>query len=159
MAERVVPWDAGCRWEPNAPDAVLTISDAGRAALAVNAHSDDANQDCVVFSWSGTSAAVMGSPNDEAISGHRLYQHGLSGLLWAGRVEQSEWIAGLERQNRVHPRHDTARFTRLIHFILPLKEGTVEVVAEKVTVLRRPGPTASAAAAVFTAVTELRRKA
>jgi hypothetical protein len=149
MDERVVPWDAGCRWDPNAPNAVLAISDAGRAALAVNAHFDDANQDCVVFIWSGTSAAIMGSPNDEALSGHRLYQSGLSGLPWAGQVEQSEWIADLERQNLVHPHHDTARFTRLAHFILPLKEGTVEVVAENVTVVRRPGPTASAAAALL----------
>ena len=149
MAERVVPWDAGCRWEPNAPDAVMAISDASRAALAVNAHFDDANQDCVVFIWSGTSAAIMGSPNDEALSGHRLYQHGLSDLPWAGQVEQSEWVADLERQNLGHPHHDAARFARLIHFILPLKEGTVEVVAEKVTVVRRPGPAASAAGALL----------
>src|SRR5579872_1043448 len=37
-----------------------------------NAHFDDANQDCVVFIWFGTSAAIMGSPHDEALSGHRL---------------------------------------------------------------------------------------
>ena len=149
MAERVVPWDAGCRWEPNAPHAVLAIGDAGRAVLAVNAHAGDASRDCVVFVWSGTSAAIMGSPNDEALSGHRLYQRGLSSLPWAGQVEHSEWIAKLERQNRVHPRHDAARFAGLVHFILPLKEGTVEVVAENVTVVRRPGPTASAAAALL----------
>ena len=149
MAERVVSWDAGCRWDPNVPNAVLAISDAGRAALAVGAHFDDANQDCVVFVWSGTRAAVMGSPNDEALPGHRLYQRGLSGLVWAGQVEQSEWIADLERQNRGHPQHDAARFARLTHFILSLKEGTVEVVAEKVTVVRRPGPTVGAAAALL----------
>jgi hypothetical protein len=37
----------------------------------------------------------------------------------------------------------------LIHFILPLKEDTVEVIAEEVTILRRPGPTTSAAAALL----------
>jgi len=147
MAERVVAWDAGCRWEPNAAEAVLAVSDAGRAALAVNARADDADQTCVVFVWSGTWAANMGPPNDEARSAHRLYSRGLSGLLWAGQVEESEWIADLERQNRRHPDHDAARFARLAHFILLLKEGTVEVVAEKVTVLRHPGPTTSAAAA------------
>jgi hypothetical protein len=51
-------------------------------------------------------------------------------------VEQSKWIRDLERRNRVHPRHDAARYVRLTHFILPLKECTVEVVAEKVSVLR-----------------------
>src|SRR6266852_6280012 len=62
MAERVVPWVAGFRWEPNAPEAVLAVSDAGRAALALKAHFDDADQDCVVFVWSGTQAAIMGPP-------------------------------------------------------------------------------------------------
>ena len=149
MAERVVPWDAGCEWDPNAPEAVLAVSDRGRAVLAVNANSPDPDQDCVVFVWSHAWAAIMGPPNDEAIEGHRLYARGLSGLLWAGKDEQSEWIADLERRNRVHSGHDPARFARLTHFILPLKEDTVEVIAEEVTVLRRPGPTTSAAAAIL----------
>jgi hypothetical protein len=146
MAEQVVPWDPGVKWEPNAPDAVLAVGDHGRAVLALNAHLDDADQGCVVFVWSGTQAAIMGSPNDEAQSGHRLYGRGLSDVLWAGIVEQSAWISDLERQNRVHRRHDPARLTRLTHFILPLKECTVEAVAEEVTVLRLPGPTSAAAA-------------
>jgi hypothetical protein len=145
MAERVVPWDAGCQWEPNAPNAVLTVSDIGRAVLAVSAHPDDADQDCVVFVWSGTWAAIMGPPNDETRSVHRLYSSGLSSLLWAGKVERSKWIADLERHNRGHPRHDATRFAKLAHFILPLKEGMVEVVAEQVSILRRPGPTTDAA--------------
>ena len=89
MAERVVPWDPGFMWEPNAPDAVLAVRDGGQAVLALNAHLDDANQDCVVFVWSSTLAAIMGPPNDEARSGHRLYRRGLSGLLWAGTVERA----------------------------------------------------------------------
>jgi hypothetical protein len=155
MAERVVPWEAGFRWEPNAPEAVLVVSDVGRSALALNAHFDDADQDCVVFAWSGTLAAIMGPPNDEARPAHRLHPLGLFDLLWAGRVEQSEWIMDLERQNRGHARHDAARFASLTHFIVPLKEDTVEVVAERVTVLRRPGPTSSAATA---ALRQWRRK-
>jgi hypothetical protein len=159
MAERVVPWDAGYQWEPNAPEAVLAVNDKGRAVLAVNdkgravlavnAHPADPDEDCVVFVWSGSRAAIMGSPNDEARSGHRLYSRGLSGGLGAGTVEQSEWIKDLERRNRVHPNHDPARFARLTHFIVLLKEDTVEVIAEAVTVLRRAGPTTSAAAAIL----------
>jgi hypothetical protein len=41
VAERVIPWDAGCQWEPNAPEAVLALSDIAGAALAVEAHPDD----------------------------------------------------------------------------------------------------------------------
>lgn len=107
----------GCRVPvgADAPDAVLAISDAGRAALAVNAHPDDADQDCMVFIWSGTWAASMGPPNDEARSGHRLYQRGLSGLRRAGQVEQSEWITTLELQNHGHPHHDASHFAKLSH--------------------------------------------
>jgi hypothetical protein len=147
MAERVVPWDTGYEWEPNDPEAVLAVNDAGRAVLAVNAH--DPDEDCVVFVWSHSRAAIMGSPNDEALFGHRLYSRGLADVMWAGKVEDSEWIMDLERRNRDHSQHNPARFARLTHLILPLKETTVEVIAEEVTVLRHPGPTASAAAALL----------
>ncbi len=149
MAERVLSWDVGFRWDPNAPDAILAVDDCGRAVLALKPHLDDPDQDCVIFVWSGAWAAVMGPPNDEALSGHRLYRRGLADLLWAGQVEHSEWIADLERQNRVHKRHDPARFARLTHFIVPLKECVVEVAAQDATVRRGAGSTVSAAAAVL----------
>ena len=55
----------------------------------------------------------------------------------------------VDGHNRVHPHHEAARFTRQAHFILPLKESTVEAVAEQVTVLRRRGPTTDAAVAAL----------
>jgi hypothetical protein len=146
MAERVVQSGISVRWEPNAPDAVLVVTGAGSAALALSPHFDDADRDCVIFVWSGARAAVMEPLNDEARAGHRLHPAGLSELLWSGVVEDSEWIMDLERRDRVHSLHDAARFDKLHHFVLPLKEGTVEVAAETVEVLRRPGPSLSAAA-------------
>ncbi len=74
----------------------------------------------------------MHPPNDAAISGHRLYGRGLDQVLWAGEVLDSEWTADLERRNRVHPSHQPERFSELRHFVLPLKEDTVEVVARSV---------------------------
>jgi hypothetical protein len=53
-------------------------------------------------------------------------QKGLAELTWAGVVEHSERIACLEQGNRAHPQHEAERFSRLRHYILPLKEGTVE---------------------------------
>ena len=91
------------------------------AALALRPYPDDTGDDCVVLIWSGTREAAMGAPNDEALPGHRLYQRGLAELRWAGLVEDSERIAQLR------------------HYILPLKEGVVEVIAETVSVQRRPG--------------------
>jgi hypothetical protein len=79
----------------------------------------------------------MGPPGDEARSGHRLFRRGLAELMWSGVVEDSEWIIELEHRDRVHPDH--ARFSILTHFIVPLKDETVEVMAEAVEMLRHPG--------------------
>jgi hypothetical protein len=137
MPERVIPLELGVEWEPNAPSAVLLVRDDGMAQLALQVHPDDADQRPVRLVWSGCVAAVMQLPNDEAISGHRLYAKGLSTVVWAGEVLESQWIADLERQNRVHPRHDPAAFVAgLRHFILPLKECTVEVIASSWQILR-----------------------
>jgi hypothetical protein len=149
MTERVEPALAGIRWEPNSPAAVLVVTDTGLAALALSPHPADTDDNCVVFVWSGVQETVTGASNDEVLPGHRLYESGLGELTWAGVVEHSERIACLEQGNRVHPQHDAERFSRLRHYILPLKEGTVEVVAETVTVQRQPGPPLHAASLAF----------
>ena len=61
------------------------------------------------------------------------------------------WIAAvdaLEAQNRVSPSHDAARFEKLTHHVVLLKECVVEVVAEGVTVHRREGATFDALSAI-----------
>ncbi len=136
MSERVVPLELGVEWEPNAPHALLVVQDRGVAWLVLNAHPTDADQRPVTLVWEGCLAAVMQPPNDESASGHRLYGAGLENVMWAGEVLDSGWIAELEHQDRAHPRHDPARFAGLRHFILPLKEKTVEIVANKVLVVR-----------------------
>lgn len=95
--------------------------------------------------WTGCQFASMAPPNDEAISGHRLWIRGLQDLLWLGIVHDSELIAGLELQNRVHPMHSAARFESLTHYLLPLKECVVELVARDLAVHRIGGTTVEAA--------------
>jgi hypothetical protein len=136
VAERVVPLELGVEWEPNAPDALLLVSDSGLGLLVLRAHFADVDQRFVTLLWGGCVAAMMQPPNDEALSGHSLYEQGLSEVLWAGEVLDSSWLADLERRNRVHPRHDPGWFADLRHFILPVKEKTVEVVANGWKVVR-----------------------
>ncbi|MEZ0581257.1 hypothetical protein [Nocardioides sp. MH1] len=145
MAEHVIPLDLGVTWEPNAPAAVLVTNNGGGTALALRAHRDDGDQRCVVIVWTGTSSASLSSPNDEAISGHRLYSKGLSDVLWAGSVTDSEAVAALEIQNRVHPYHDASRFDALQHHVVLAKERVAEVVAETLEVRRSAGSTLQAA--------------
>lgn len=144
VAENVVGIDLGVTWEPNAPEAWLVSDDNGRAALALKAHRDDPDRRCVVLIWSGVHSSWMADPNDEALSGHRLYSRGLREVLWAGVVRESDSVRALERQNRVHPSHDPSRFARLIHYVIPLKECVVEVIASAVAVQRVAGTTLDA---------------
>ena len=146
MAERVIALDLGVVWDPNAPEAVLVSEDSGPAILMLRPRGDDADGRRIAIVWDGASAAAMEPPNDEAISGHRLYDKGLSGALWAAEVLDSEWIADLERQNRVHPLHDPKRFGDLRHFVVLLKECVVEVVAPTVVVRRVSAQSALAGA-------------
>jgi hypothetical protein len=147
MAEAVVAVDSSVRWEPNAPNAVLLADDSARAVLALDAHRDDSDTRAVVLIWEGVRHSSMGSPSDEAVSGHRLYEKGLRDLTWLGLVQESELIASLERINSVHPMHKPERYADLIHHILPLKEATVEVVAATLRIVRVAGSTIHAAAA------------
>ena len=147
MSERVVAVDLGATWQPSVPDAVLIAGDEVATVLALNAHFDDPDQRCVVMTWKHARTACKSPPNDEAISGHRLWRRGLSDVLWVGVVEDSELIAALEQQNRVHARHDPARFRDLVHHVMRLKECVVEVISEGLTVHRLDGSTIEAASA------------
>ena len=129
--------DLGVTWEPNVPDAELVARDDGTTLLILSAHPDDNDQRRVVLEWGRSRLARMEPPNDEARSGHRLYGAGLANVLWIGEVTDSQDIAALERANRVHPRHDASRYAGFRHWIVPLKECTIEVVARSIAVKRQ----------------------
>jgi hypothetical protein len=115
MPERVVTVPAEFGWDPNVEHGVLTTTEMGETRLRLDAKIDDPDQRAIVFVWHGTLAARMEPPNDEALSGHRLYDAGLRDVHWLGEVLDSELIAQFERQNRVHPRHSPRRFAALRH--------------------------------------------
>ena len=126
----------------------MVSDDSGRTRLAVRAHPDDGDQRNVVLVWDGVEFASMSAPNDQAISGHRLWRAGLNDVLWLGLVEDSDLIAGLKKQNSVHPNHEPRRYDFLDHYIAPLKECVAEVVARSVVIHRHDGTTIESAAAV-----------
>ena len=136
MAEHVAAVDLGIECEPNAPAARLTATDAGETRLTLRAHPDDDDQRPVDLVWSGCLVARMEPPNDEAISGHRLYDVGLRDVQWLGEVHESDLVADLERRDRVHIHHSARSYTELRHWVVLLKECTVEVVAHSLRVER-----------------------
>jgi hypothetical protein len=132
-------------WDPNAPAAVMVSQDSGETRLAIRAHPDDPDQRNVVLLWRGVLFASLGAPNDEALSGHRLWRSGPSVLLWLGLVEGSQLTASLKKQNSVHPRHDPTRYDFVDHYIAPLKECVAEVVASSLLIHRGEGSTLESA--------------
>ena len=74
---------------------------------------------------------TFGSPNDEALAGHPLRGRGLE-YDSVHRVENSSWIALLERRNSVHHNHDRQRFLEdKKHYIFTFHDSTLECVVNE----------------------------
>ena len=129
----------------------MISNDRGRTVLVLRGHPEDRDQRNVALVWNGVESATLSAPNDEAVSGHRLWRRGLSEIQWIGVVEDSVLRADLKRHNSVHPRHNQARFDVLEHYIVLLKECLAEVVASSVEVHRIDGGTLESAAAALNA--------
>lgn len=127
-----MPIELGVTWEPNAPNARLTVADYEPARLVLDAHFDDSDQSQVVLVWSGVLTAQFGPYNDEGLHHHRLYRSGLSDLMWAGDVFDSQWIADVAPAVA----SDAIRGTR--HYVIRTKETVVEVLAKSLRVERAP---------------------
>jgi hypothetical protein len=125
-----VALDLGVRWEPNAPDASLLVTDAGSARLRLQPAPDDADGPMVVLVWSGVQAARFGPYNDEGLGHHPLYSRGLAALRGVGEVLESCWLAEVAPAVFCPAAH---------HFIVPTKEALVEVLADHIGVERDSG--------------------
>lgn len=86
-----------------------------------------------VVEFSGCVSTMMGTPNDEVFHGHALYGKGLEGYR-PMRVENSPWLAELERINSVHDGYAPERWRKLSHYIFGFHDSTFECVAESVVV-------------------------
>lgn len=87
------------------------------------------NQSVAILTADPYLALQFGPPNDEAISGHRLYGLGLQPYS-SFEVLNSLWTASLERANRVHSSHTPDLFSAYRHFILTFHDSTLEFIAE-----------------------------
>ena len=78
-------------------------------------------------------AFQFGPPNDEVLSGHRLYGLGLRPYS-AFEVRNSSWIASFEKANRVHSSHRPELFSGYRHFVLTFHDSTLEFIARSFSV-------------------------
>lgn len=133
--ERVVPYDLGVEWEPNTSDPVL-MQHGVNAHLAVDPYFDDNDRRLVVIRLRRCQGVWLGYPNDEGISGHRLYRRGLSDCRWTGEVLESEWIESIVTVASAHRRFSRESWVGLRHWILLFKDKTAECIAREISVTR-----------------------
>ncbi len=89
------------------------------------------NEKIAVIIFPLCSIFKFGSPNDEALNGHPLSKNGLK-YYSVHKVENSLWISQLEKQNSVHPRHNTERFFKnKHHYIFTFQDSTLELIANE----------------------------
>lgn len=99
---------------------------AGAARLKLGHHPDDADQRSVILTFERARHVSIGFPNDEGRLHHRLWDRGLDKIRCMGVVEDSELVAAVDRA--------LACQSSLIHWVLLLKEGTAEVVAQRLKI-------------------------
>jgi hypothetical protein len=137
MSQSVRAFDLGTTWETDTPEAVLVANDCGDTRLTLRARIDDPDQRSVVLVWTGSWAARMEPQNDEALTGNPLYKAGLRDVSGIGEVFESRLIANLDKRDRFHPKHGDHSFRQLRHWVVPLKETLVEVVAATIEIHRQ----------------------
>lgn len=126
----VTPIELNVRWDPVLPSPALLAGDRSRAELWLRPHPDDAEQSWIVLHWLECRAVKMMPYSDESLTQHPMYWKGLSDVLWAGEVVESQWLDEVRALAFPGIRDD------LRHFIVPLKAKTFEVIATGVLVER-----------------------
>lgn len=95
---------------------------------------DSAGERSVIVRFERCYAHMLGPPNDEAFSGHPLYDCGLRPYA-NFEVKNSSWLRALETMNSAHPYHRRDSFMKdRRHFILAFHDSTFECIASGYTV-------------------------
>jgi hypothetical protein len=152
--EYVVPIDLGVKWDMGAPMPHLLQSEYKTFLVFFLSSLDpywdgtyitvaDPNtpEPIGVIEWHACVGALLGTPNDDGLKGHRLWDKGLSDIVYgAGEVHNSAWVAELERMRRVgYPGAVIGLELRPRHFILCFHDSTFECLASGYTVIRAMG--------------------
>ncbi len=153
-----VPFDLGIRWDTGVPLPVLISGSKTFVAFylppdfdfdGTNPRSRSTHDEDVigVVEFGGVTAVKMGSPNDEVLSGHPLWGHGLT-YYAPHLVENSAWLRELMDVNRVHDRFDEARWRDKRHYVFTFHDETLECVARSHDATVTPGSLMSVTASL-----------
>lgn len=128
-AQRAVVLDVpGLKWSTGAPEPVLLVTEE-RCLVAFYGYGED-DDEAVVAELEQCVVVKAGFPNDEVLHGHPIPDLEPYDLQV---VENSEWIAELDRIESVHDRPSPPGGGT--HYVLPFHDSTVEAVASGIRVV------------------------
>lgn len=116
-------------WEPNVPAPILISTEKNTFLILLKEELNNNKNEYLVIKFLNSIQVKFGSPNDEVLSGHRLYKNGLS-FYSANIVKNSKWIEEIKQINKVHPRYNEKRWENLKHYIFTFVDSTFESIAE-----------------------------
>lgn len=145
---RVVSIDIGCQPSPSGSDELILQSEdstvlvfaAIDTKLSERGYLED--KGIALVRCEGCDQTRHGYPNDEGRWEHPLWNVGLSEADGVAEVEDSDWVAEVERQQAQARRRLWAEYAqamatetaRLRHFIFQFKESTFECLASGLSV-------------------------
>lgn len=88
---------------------------------------DDNKRGLIIFD--GLCQFKFGYPNEEAITGHKLYREGLYPLSFY-EIKKSSWLQEIIDANKIHPYHKDSQFEKYRHYFFPLHDNSFEILAE-----------------------------
>jgi hypothetical protein len=106
------------------------VSGDGDTAIGTGRHSSE-HRPIALVEFIGVHAVLFGGPNDEALSGHRLYGRGLE-YYAIHEIRSSSWITEAQGVNSVHPHHQDGWHEWLRHFVITFHDETLECLARDV---------------------------
>jgi len=138
-ADTVIGSNVGLYPEAGAPHPVL-LQDERRAVLVFTAITTDEQTVTAIAEFTGCLATRFGYPDDQALPGHPLYNHGLR-YHDVMEVLHSSWMRQLEDQ-------DAGAFPQPPdweprHFIITLHDATFECLADEITIHTTDDPRAT----------------
>jgi hypothetical protein len=93
-------------------------------------------------------AHFFGPPSDTTLAAHPLAARGLTAYT-ANEITHSTWLQAMEAMNPVRPLVRPEPFASLHHYVFTFTETTFECAAERLQVLRHPGPMPAALVSAF----------
>ena len=113
------------RIDPGAPMPEISANEHEMTVSFYLLYSDQRSK----IKFSNVLQFTFGSPNEEAINGHRYFKLGLKPYALY-QVHESEKIEELKHANRVHPYHSDDLYNDFHHYVFPFHDTTLEVVAK-----------------------------